>query len=247
MNYKNIVRLLPGYLDAFATCGTATAASKAAGISRATIWRAANLSEQGAPELQEIAWGGTTQPFHLHLIDILDQAIESIQQDATHAAWQGRFVEPVIGGIYQFEDCEFAMSLTPKQFEEQLVLDEEVRDMCGFPRVWHDKKKRTLNPKTGTWERVRTKQFIPPTIDLQAKILSAFSPETFGDKRRVDVTMQGSLGVSVGLPFGSKPPIQLRGAGCPGDRVQRCRAGHRDFRSRTGAGGTAQHDRTATL
>jgi hypothetical protein len=209
MSWKSTIRKLPDFLDALVAHGVTTTASKIVGVSRVTIWRITNASEAGDPDLQEIEWAGLMQPFHLHLLSALDMSIQNVQEDVTHAAWKGRMIEPVVGGIYQFEDCEHAMSLSPKEFEAQLAMDEEMRDMLGYPKVWYDRKKRVLDPVTGIWERVRTKQFLPPTLEAAAKVLSAFAPDVFGDKRKIDVTMNGSLGVSVGAPFGSKPPIEV--------------------------------------
>jgi hypothetical protein len=188
------------WLDAMAMHGQSTVAAKVTGISRTTGWQMGKLSEEGHPDLQEVEWGDNIQPFHLHLLDALDMAVEDVQQDMTRAAAQGRYLDTVWHGAYAFEDDEYAMSLSEKDFQDALDI--------GI--VWHDKKKRVLNPTTGMWERVKIKTFIPPTVDGQSKILSSFAPETFGDKRRIDMNVNSNLGVTfVGHNFNAPPQVEV--------------------------------------
>jgi hypothetical protein len=35
-------------------------------------------------------------------------------------------------------------------------MDDETRELCGLPKIWHDKMKRVLNPDTGIFERVKS-------------------------------------------------------------------------------------------
>jgi hypothetical protein len=158
--------------------------------------------------LQEVSWGGVIKPWHQHRLDAIDMAVSGVQQRMMRDAGQGQWVPVVHGGEMKWRDDEYACSLTAKQFEEHLAMDEETREMCGLPRVWEDKKLRVQNPKTGVWERQQIETYLPPTLDAQAKVLSALAPETFGDKRRIDLNVSGGLGVSV-IGTAIKPPQHL--------------------------------------
>lgn len=185
-------------LDLYAMHGTDTAVARLSGVSRVTLWRMQNLSEEGHPDLQECDWGGVIKPWHEHKLDALDVLIEDVQQRMTRDAGHGQYIPVVHGGEAKFVDDEYAMSLSAKEFEDALDL--------GL--VWHDKKLRVKNEKTGIWERVRLEQYIPPTLDAQSKVLSSFAPDVFGDKRRIDLNVNGGLGVHViGTPI--KPPQHL--------------------------------------
>jgi len=184
-------------LDLYAVHGTDTAVARLSGVSRTTLWRMNIASEEGHPDLQEVDWAGVMKPWHEHRLDALDMLVEDVQQRMTHDAGQGQYVPVIHGGEYKFEPCEFAHSLTQKQFEEYLVMDDETRELLDVPRVWEDKMRRVQNPKTGVWERVRATQYIPPTLDAQSKVLSSFAPETFGDRRKIDLNVTGGLGVTV--------------------------------------------------
>jgi hypothetical protein len=204
--------LLPGYLDALMEHGTAVTASKVAGISRTAIWRISNLSENNDPdfpEYQTIDWGGTIAPFHVHLWSCLDQAVESVQQEMTFAAWRGRFLPVFHSGFQRFQECEYAMSLTEKQFEKELAYDDQTRDLLGVPKVWPDKMKRVWNSDTNQYERQPLLQFVPPSVEIQSKVLSALAPTVFGDKRSVHLDGNLSLGVTV---IGEKrtPPPEVQ-------------------------------------
>lgn len=197
MKYKDpaIQSLL---LDLYMTHGTDTAVARLSGVSRTVLWRMNVMSEEGHPDLQEVDWAGTIKPWHEQRLCALDMLIEDVQQRMTHDAGQGQYVPVVHGGEYKFEDDEYAVSLSPKEFYDALDL--------GL--VWHDKKKRVLNERTRTWERVRCTQYIPPTLDAQSKVLASFAPEIFGDKRKIDLQVSGGLGVSV-IGTNIKPPQHL--------------------------------------
>jgi hypothetical protein len=196
-------------LDLYAMHALDTTVARLSGVSRTTLWRMSKASEEGAPELQECDWGGIIKAYHEHKLDALDQHIEDVCQRMTHDAGHGQFVPVVHGGFAKFREDEYAMSLTTAQFKEQLAMDDEMRDLCGYPRVWEDRMLRVQNPKTGIFERVPLEQYIPPTLEAQNKVLGAFAPDVFGDRRKIDLQVSGGLGVSVGLPFGSKPPIEV--------------------------------------
>lgn len=183
-------------LDLFVMFGTDAEVARRSDIGRTTIWRMDTISEAG-DDLQEVAWNGTVKAWHEHKLDALDMHISDVQQELTISSSRGRTIPMVHSGEYKFEDCEFAMSLTAKEFKEHLEMPEDVRELLGVPRVWEDRKKRVYNPKSGIWERVRATQFIPPTLDAQAKVLSAFAPDVFGDRRKIDLNVTGGLGVSV--------------------------------------------------
>jgi hypothetical protein len=185
-------------LDLYAMHGTDTTVAKLSGVSRVTLWRMQNMSEEGQAELQECDWGGVTKAWHLHKLDALDIQIEDVAQRMTRDAGQGQWVPVVHGGEMKWREDEYAMSLSPKEFEDALDLG-----LC-----WHDKKLRVRNEKTGIWERQQIEVYVPPTLDAQSKVLASFAPETFGDKRRIDLQVTGGLGVHViGTPI--KPPQHL--------------------------------------
>jgi hypothetical protein len=160
-------KLLPGYLDALAAHGTAVAASRVAGISRTAIWRIGNLSEQGDEDYQNIEWGGKIAPFHEHIFSCIDIATENIQEEMSVAAWRGRLLPVFHSGFQRFTEDEYAMSLSEKQFQEQLAMDDEERNFYGYPKVWPDKMLRVQNKETGVFERQPLLQFIPPSVEIQ--------------------------------------------------------------------------------
>ena len=184
-------------LDLYAMHGTDTAVAKLSGVSRVTLWRMQNMSEEGQPELQECDWAGVLKPWHEHKLDALDVLVEDVQQRMTHDAGQGQWVPVVHGGLQKFREDEYAMSLTAAEFKEQLAMSDEDREFFGYPRIWEDKMMRVQNPKTGVFERLPLEQYLPPTLDAQSKVLSSFAPETFGDKRKIDLNVTGGLGVTV--------------------------------------------------
>jgi hypothetical protein len=173
-------------LDLYAMHGTDVTVSNLSGVSRTTLWRMSRASEEGEPGLQECDWGGKIQPYHLHKLDALDAHIEDVQQRLTRDAGQGQWIPVVYGGFARWKEDEYAMSLSPKEFEDALEL--------GV--VWHDKMLRILS-KTGVWERVPLMQYLPPTLEAQSKVLSSFAPETFGDRRKITFDGNMSLGVTV--------------------------------------------------
>jgi hypothetical protein len=185
-------------LDLYAMHGTDTKVAALSGVSRVTLWRMQNMSEEGHPDLHEVEWGGVIKPWHEHKLDALDMLVEDVQQRMTRDAGQGQWIPVVHGGEMKWKDDEYAMSLSAKEFEDALDL--------GI--VWHDKKLRVRNPKTNFWERVPLEQYVPPTLDAQAKVLSSFAPETFGDKRKIDLSVSGGLGVTVmGKPLTVPPQV----------------------------------------
>lgn len=187
-------------LDLFAMHGTDAAVARMSGVSRITLWRMDGWSLEGRASLQEVDWGGLIQPWHLHRLAALDMHVTDVQQRMTRDAGAGQWIPVVHSGEMKWRDDEYAVGLSPKEFEDAVEL--------GI--VWHDKKLRVKNPKTGVWERQQIEQYVPPTLDAQSKVLSSFAPETFGDKRRIDLNVSGGLGVHVMAPLGSKsPPIQV--------------------------------------
>jgi hypothetical protein len=195
-------------LDLFAMHGTDAEVSRQSGVSRVTLWRMENWSMEGKEGLQEVNWGGVIKPWHMHKLDALDMHVTDVQQELTFSSSRGRKIPMVAAGAYCFEDCEYAASLTAKQLKEHLEMDDEMRELLSVPRVWEDRKKRVLNPKTGFYERVRAVQDIAPSLEAQAKVLSALAPDVFGDRRRIDLNVQGGLGVTViGQPI--QPPRHL--------------------------------------
>jgi hypothetical protein len=195
-------------LDAFATYKISTRVAEITGVSRTLLWRMAKMSEEGHPDFQNVDWGGEEKPYHEHLLDALDMAVEDIQQRVTRDAAEGYYVDEVQGGCYHFVEDEYAVSLTEAEFKNQLAMDDETREMCGFPRIWHDKMLREYDVRSRVWARVRVKKYIAPTVEAQAKVLAAFAPEVFGDKRRIDLNVSGGLGVSV-IGTAMKPPQQV--------------------------------------
>lgn len=194
-------------LDLYAMHGTDTSVARLSGVSRVTLWRMSKASEDGEPSLQECDWAGVIKPYHEHKLDALDLHVEDVMQRVTRDAAQGQFIPVVYGGMPQWRDCEFAHSLTAAQFKEYLEMSDEDRDFYGVPKVFEDRKMRGLNSRTGIYERVQVETYLPPTLDSQAKVLSAFAPETFGDRRRVDLNVTGGLGVTV---IGqNRPPPQV--------------------------------------
>jgi hypothetical protein len=188
--------ILRSWLDAYAMLGKDTEVAKMCKVSRVTLWRAAKASEDLDPDLQDVLWGDISKPYHEQKLDALDMQIENVQQDITVVAGQGRLIPMVHSGAYCFEDCEFSMSLSASEFKYHLALDDETRDMLGYSRVWEDKKLRVQN-RRGIWERVRAMAFIAPTVEAQAKVLSSFAPDVFGDKRKIDLNVAATLGVRV--------------------------------------------------
>jgi hypothetical protein len=185
-------------LDLFAMHGTDTAVARLSGVGRVTLWRMDTMSLEGKESLQEVDWGGVIRPWHMHKIDALDLHITDVQQRMTHDAGHGQWVPVVHSGEMKWRDDEYAMSLSPKEFEDAVELGS----------CWHDKKLRVQNPKTGVWERVQIETYIPPTLDAQSKVLASFAPETFGDKRRIDLNVSGGLGVSI-IGKAIQPPQHL--------------------------------------
>jgi hypothetical protein len=190
-------------LDLYSMYKMDTKVAALSGVSRVTLWRMSNISLEGT-ELQGVDWGGVIKPWHEHKLDALDMQVEDVQQRVTRDAAEGYYVDEVQGGIYHFIEDEYAMSLTDEEFNRQLALSDDDRDMLDYPKIWHDKYAREYNPRTRAWERLRVQRFIPPTLDAQAKVLAAFAPELFGDKR--SITLQGSIGLGVTV-VGTRPPI----------------------------------------
>ena len=193
-------------LDLYSMYKLDTKVAAMSGVSRVTLWRMANASEDGHPDLQECDWGGVIKAWHLHKLDALDMQIEDVQQRVTRDAAEGYYVDEVQGGIYHFVEDEYAMSLTDDEFKRQLAMDDDEREMLDYPKIWHDKFAREYNPRTRTFERIRVKRFIPPTLDAQAKVLAAFAPALFGDKRSIDLNMRGNIGLGVTV-VGTQRPL----------------------------------------
>jgi hypothetical protein len=195
--------LMSLYLDELVMKQSAVRACKAVGISRMTPRRWEENSEAGHPDFQEIEWGGTIKPFHQHVFDAIDISIDDSDGEIRHAGIHGYYTDQIADGNYCYMDCEYAMSLNQKEFEDQLAMTEDTREMCGFPRIWHDRKKRVFDEASGEWQRVRVQRWEPPRIDALSKVLMSYS-DRYADKRQIDLRMQGSLGVTVIDPFAKK-------------------------------------------
>jgi hypothetical protein len=197
-------------LDSIIRFGSLTKACEASGIAGMTLSRWRNWSEDGKSEFQQIEYRGEVRPFHIHVEDCIMQSVDEVES-ITRAAARDGFTRPTINkGEYRYEDCEYSCSLTSKEFECQLKLDDETREMCGYPRIWEDKKKRVFNEETGIWERVKVMEWIPPSLDAQALVLRSWS-DRYADKRSLNINgrldINQSLGVTViGKPLLPPPP-----------------------------------------
>jgi hypothetical protein len=197
-------------LDNVLRFGSLNKACDASNIAAMTLSRWRRWSEDGVAAFQEIVYRDFIQPFHIHVEDCIMQSVDEIES-ITRAAARDGFTRPTINkGEYRYQDCEYAYSLSSKEFEYQLKLDDETREMCGYPRIWEDKKKRVFNEETGIWERVKVMEWIPPSLDAQALVLRSWS-DRYADKRSLNINgrldINQSLGVTViGKPLLPPPP-----------------------------------------
>jgi hypothetical protein len=197
---------LVSVLDAIVQYGSLTKASDANGIAPMTLSRWRGKSEDGAKEFQEIEYRGVVQPFHVHVEDCIMQSVDEIES-ITRAAARDGYTRPTINkGQFSYEDCEYAMSLSSAEFEAQLKLDDDTREMCGYPRMWEDKKKRVLNPETGIWERVKVQEWIPPSLDAQALVLRSWS-DRYADRRSLNINGRLDINQSLGVTVIGKPSL----------------------------------------
>jgi hypothetical protein len=157
------------------------------------LWRWRRDSEDGISEFQEIEYRGVVQPLHRHLEDAIEQSIDEIESTLRASARDG-FMRPVIHhGQFQYEDDEYACSLSDAAFETELAL---------VGGVWPDKKRRVKNEQTGVWERVKIMEHIRPTTEAQVAVLRAWS-ERYADKR--SVKFEGNMQVGYGATTIGKP------------------------------------------
>jgi hypothetical protein len=208
MKWKS-VPLISRVLDAYLMTKVASKVAVMCDISRATLYRMSEASERGEEAFQNIEWGGETKAYHEHLFDIMNMAVEDVNERVVATAATGYYVDDVVGGCYHYVDCEYANSLSDKEFAAQLAMSEEDRELFGYPRIWQDKKKRTWDARAQEWSRHRVQKFIAPTIEAQAKVLAAFAPELYGDKRRLDVNLNGNIGLGVTVIGKTLQPPQI--------------------------------------
>jgi hypothetical protein len=191
-------------LDAILTYGSLTKASQAAEIDPWTLARWRKSSEDGDEEFQECDYHGAIQPFHLQVEDTIEQSIDEIESNFRGSARDGIWRPILWHGSYQYEDDEHAMSLSEKDFQDELDL--------GL--VWPDKKRRVRNPTTGEWERVKILEWIPPSTEAQTIVLRSWS-DRYADKRSLNINgrldVNQTLGVTViGQQRVAPPPQQLQ-------------------------------------
>jgi hypothetical protein len=189
-------------LDGLIMFGTQSKATKHAGISDMTLYRYRLASENGE-EFQEIEYKGLVQPLHLHIEDCIEMSVDEVESGLRANAIHGERRPYIFKGEYSYEDDEYAMSLTEKEFADALYL--------GL--VWPDKKLRRKNEATGVWERIKIMEVIPPSVDARMAVLRAWS-DRYADKRqlkfegRLDVNQ--NVGVTVlGTPRLTPPAQQL--------------------------------------
>jgi hypothetical protein len=190
-------------LDAILTYGSLTKASAAAEIDPWTLARWRKASEDGDEAYQEVDYRGVIQPFHAHVEDTIEQSIDEIESNFRSNARDGYYRPILWHGDYQYEDDEYAMTLSEKGFQDELDL--------GL--VWPDKKRRVRNAN-GEWERVKILEWIPPSTEAQTIVLRSWS-ERYADKRSLTVNgrldVNQNLGVTVvGVPRIAPPPQQLQ-------------------------------------
>ena len=121
-------------LDLYAMFGTDSEVARKSGVSRVTLWRMQNMSEDGHPDLQECDWGGVIKPYHQQKLDALDIQIEDVAQRMTRDAGQGQWVPVVHGGFARFREDEYALSLSASEFKEQLAMSDDEREFYGYAR-----------------------------------------------------------------------------------------------------------------
>lgn len=191
-------------LDAILMYGSLTKAADAAGVDRWTISRWRKASEDGEEPYQEVEYRGVIQSFEAHVQDTIEQSIDEIESNFRGSARDGYYRPVVWHGEYTYEDDEHAMSLSEKDFQDELDL--------GL--VWPDKKRRIKNETTGSWERVKIMEWIPPSVDAQTMVLRSWS-ERYADRRSLQVSgrldVNQTLGVTVmGTRRVAPPPPQLQ-------------------------------------
>jgi hypothetical protein len=190
-------------LDAIMTLGSLTKACKAANIDPVTLSRWRRASEDGDDKFQEVDYRGLVQPLHSHVEDTIEQSVDEIESNFRASTRDGIWRAVLFQGQYQYEDDEHALSLSEKAFQDELEL--------GL--VWADKKRRVRNEVTGEWERVKVREWLPPSTEAQTIILRSWS-DRYADKRsinfngRLDVSQ--SVGVTVMPRTPMPPPPQLQ-------------------------------------
>jgi len=190
-------------LDAIMTYGSLTKACAAARIDPVTLSRWRRASEDGDEKFQEVDYRGLVQPLHSHVEDTIEQSVDEIESNFRASTRDGIWRAVLFQGQYQYEDDEHALSLTEKDFQVELEL--------GL--VWADKKRRVRNEVTGEWERVKVREWLPPSTEAQTIILRSWS-DRYADKRsinfngRLDVSQ--SVGVTVMPRTPMPPPPQLQ-------------------------------------